>query len=109
MCKFQSMDDNCGEWVECMGVASGCGEQKMGVASVSGWNLWVWLLGVVVRRYRFPHSTYPYSSCIFFFTAASLLFVHFFNVFRSLQIIFLHFALISSYNYNLCTKMNLTD
>ena len=32
------MDDNCGEWVECMGVAS-------------GWNLWVWLLGVVVRRY----------------------------------------------------------
>ena len=21
----QSMDDNCGEWVECMGVASGCG------------------------------------------------------------------------------------
>ena len=34
------MDDNFGEWVECMGVASG-----------SGWNLWVWLLGVVVRRY----------------------------------------------------------
>ena len=28
------------EWVECMGVASG-----------SGWNLWVWLLGVVSRRY----------------------------------------------------------
>ena len=32
-----------------MGVASGCGEQEVGVAS--GWNLWVWLLGVVVRRY----------------------------------------------------------
>ena len=31
-----------------MGVASGCGE---GVASGSRWNLWVWLLGVVVRRY----------------------------------------------------------
>ena len=46
-----SMDDNCGEWVECMGVASGCGEQEVGVASRSGWNLWVWLLGVVVRRY----------------------------------------------------------
>ena len=45
------MDDNCGEWVECMGVASGCGEQEVGVASGSGWNLWVWLLGVVVRRY----------------------------------------------------------
>ena len=35
-----------------MGVASGCGEQEAGVASGSGWNLWVWLLGVVVRRYR---------------------------------------------------------
>ena len=34
------MGNICGEWVECMGVASG-----------SGWNLWVWLLGVVVRRY----------------------------------------------------------
>ena len=36
---------------ECMGVASGCGEQEVGVASGSGWNLWVWLLGVVLRRY----------------------------------------------------------
>ena len=34
-----------------MGVASGCGEQEVGVASGSGWNLWMWLLGVVVRRY----------------------------------------------------------
>ena len=34
-----------------MGVASGCGEQEVGVASGRGWNLWVWLLGVVVRRY----------------------------------------------------------
>ena len=51
LCKVQSMDDNCGEWVECMGVASGCGEQEVGVASGSGWNLWVWLVGVVVRRY----------------------------------------------------------
>ena len=39
--------------MECMGVASGCGEQEVGVASGSGWNLWVWLLGVVVRRYIF--------------------------------------------------------
>ena len=39
--QVQSMDDNCGEWVECMGVASGCGEQEVGVASGSGWNLWV--------------------------------------------------------------------
>ena len=34
-----------------MGVASGCGEQEVGVASGSGWNISVWLLGVVVRRY----------------------------------------------------------
>ena len=34
-----------------MGVASGCGEQEAGVASGSGWNLWVWLVGVVVRWY----------------------------------------------------------
>ena len=34
-----------------MGVASGCGEQEAVVVSASGWNRWVWLLGVVVRRY----------------------------------------------------------
>ena len=42
-----------------MGVASGCGEQEVGVASGSGWNLWVWLLGVVVRR---PHTFHPLST-----------------------------------------------
>ena len=46
-----------------IGVATGCGCKEV---------------------YRFPHTTYPYSSSIcFFFTAASLLFVNFFNVFRS--------------------------
>ena len=34
-----------------MGVASGCGELEVSVASRSEWNLWVWLVGVVVRRY----------------------------------------------------------
>ena len=34
-----------------MRVASGCGKQEVGVASGSGWNPRVWLLGVVVRRY----------------------------------------------------------
>ena len=52
------------------------------MASRSGWNLWVWLVGVVNRMwvgveyigvasgyvckevYRFPHITYPYSTCI---------------------------------------------
>ena len=58
-----------------MGVASGCGEQEVGVASGSGWNLWVWLLGVVVRRYiDFLSLLLLY---LFFFAAASLLFVHF--------------------------------
>ena len=33
-------------WVESMGVASGCGRKEV---------------------YRFPHTTYPYSSCICFF------------------------------------------
>ena len=37
--------------MECIGVASGCCEQEAGVASGSGWNLQVWLLGVVVRRF----------------------------------------------------------
>ena len=31
-----TMDDNCVELVECMGVASGCGEQEAGVANGSG-------------------------------------------------------------------------
>ena len=41
--QVKSMDDNCGEWVEFMRVASGCGEQEVGVTSGRGWNLWVWL------------------------------------------------------------------
>ena len=62
-----------------MGVASGCGEQEVGVASGSGWNLWVWLLGVVVRRYiDFLILLIPYSSCICsFLQQHPLLFVHF--------------------------------
>ena len=78
------MDDNCGEWLECMGVASGCGEQEAGVASGSGWNLWMWLLGVVVRRYiDFLILLIPTPLISVPFTAASLLFVHFCNVFCS--------------------------
>ena len=76
--QVKSMDDNCGEWVECMCVTSGCGEQEVGVASGSGWNLWVWLLGVVVRRYiDFLILLIPTPLVSVLFTAASLLFVHF--------------------------------
>ena len=64
-----------------MGVASGCGEQEVGVASGSGWNVWVWLVGVVVRRYRFPHTTYPYSSCICSFYSSIPTFLFIFNMF----------------------------
>ena len=48
------------------------------MASGSGWKLWMWLVGVVVRRhiYRFPHITYPYSSCICSFLQQDPLFVH---------------------------------
>ena len=38
------MDDNCGEWVESMDVASGYDYQEVGVV-IGGWNLWVWLSG----------------------------------------------------------------
>ena len=58
-----------------MGVTSGCGEQEVGVASGSGWNLWVWLLGVVVRYIDFLILLIPtplisvlfYSSILFIF------------------------------------------
>ena len=94
MCKVKSMDDNCGEWVECMGVASGCGEQEVGVASGSGWNLWVWLLGMVLRRYidflilLIPTplvsvlfcSSIPTFLFIFFLKCFSFLFQYFFKI-----------------------------
>ena len=54
-----------------MGVASRCGEQEVGVASGSVWNLWVWLVGVVVRRYiDFPILLIPTP-------LVSVFFVHF--------------------------------
>ena len=50
-----------------MGVATGCGFKEI---------------------YRFPHTTYPYSSCIYlyFFAAASLLFCSFKKMFFVLYI-----------------------
>ena len=71
------MDDNCGEWVECMGVASGCGKQEVGVASGSGSNLWVLSMGVVVRRHiDFLILLIPTPLVSALFAAASLHFVH---------------------------------
>ena len=78
-----------------MGVVSGCGEQEAGVASGSGWNLWVWLLGVVVRRY----IDFLLLLYLFFFTAVThpLLFVHFFKCFSFL---FQYFFVITFYVLN---------
>ena len=68
-----------------MGVASGCGEQEAGVASGSGWNLWVWLLGVVVRRYiDFLILLIPTPLVSVLFYSSFLLFVHFFKCFSFL-------------------------
>ena len=63
-----------------MGVASGCGEQEVGVASGSGWNLWVWLLGVVLRRYiDFLILLIPILLLyLYFLAAASLLLFSFY-------------------------------
>ena len=67
----------------------------------SGWNVWVWLVcvvsrrqvwlvGVVVRRYiDFLILLIPTHLVSVLFAAASLLFVLFFNVFRSCSITFL--------------------
>ena len=70
-----------------MGVASGCGEQEVGVASGSGWNVWVWLLGVVLRRYiDFLILLIPTPLVSVLFAAASLLFCSFFKMFFVLYI-----------------------
>ena len=71
-----------------MGVASGCGEQEVGVASGSGWNLWMWLLGVVLRRYidfLILLIPTPLVSVLFCSSIPTFLFI-FKNDFRSLYI-----------------------
>ena len=65
-----------------MGVASGCGYQEVGVASGSGWNLWVWLLGVVGRYIDFLILLIPTPLVSVLFCSSIL--VHFFNVFHFL-------------------------
>ena len=78
-----------------MGVASGCGEQEVGVASGSGWNLWVWLLGVVVRTYidflvlLIPT---PLVSVLFCSSIPTFLFI-LKNVFRSCSSTFFNYIL----------------
>ena len=65
-----------------MGVASGCGEQEVGVASGSEWNLWVRLLGVVVRRYiDFLILLIPTPLVSVLFYSSIPTFVHFLKMF----------------------------
>ena len=78
-----------------MGVASGCGEQEVGVASGSGWNLWVWLLGVVLRRYidfLILLIPTPLVSVLFCISIPTFWFI-FLNVFRSCSSTFLNYIL----------------
>ena len=84
-----------------MGVANGRGYQEVGVAS--RWNLWVWLviMSVVVRRYIIDILiiiiTFPYSTCISSFLAASSLFLcSFKNVFLFLFMLFLYNVIIKN-------------
>ena len=76
-----------------MGVASRCGEQEVGVASKSGWNLWVWLVGVVVRRYIY-FLILPTPLVSVLFCSSILLFVHFLKCFLFL---FQYFFVIKLY------------
>ena len=58
------------------------GEQEAGVSSGSGWNLWVWLLGVVVRRYIDFHLLLiptPLVS-VLFYSSIPTLFQNFFVI-----------------------------
>ena len=78
-----------------MGVASGCGEQEVGVASGSGWNLWVWLLGVVLRRYidfLILLIRTPLVSVLFCSSIPTFLFI-FKNIFRSCSSTFFNYIL----------------
>ena len=73
-----------------MGVASGCGEQEVGAASGSGRNLWVWLLGVVVRCIDFLILLIPTPLVSVLFYSSIPTFCSFFNnVFRSCSSTFL--------------------
>ena len=77
-----------------MGVASGCGEQEVGVASGSGWNLWVWLLDVVLRRYiDFLILLVPTPLVSVLFAAASLLLFILKMFFVLVPVLFLNYIL----------------
>ena len=65
----------------------GCGEQEVGVASGCGCK----------EVYRFPHTTYPYSSCICSFLQQHPYFLFF--LFLCFSFLFQYFFLITFYRY----------
>ena len=81
--------------MEYMGVASGCGEQEAGVASGCGCK----------EVYRFPHTTYPYSSCICSFCSSIPIFCSFFKMF--LVLVPVHFVItfyvLNNFSHNINT------
>ena len=82
-----------------MGVASGCGEQEAGVASGSVWNLWLWPLGVVVRRYiDFLILLIPTPLVsVLFYSSIPTFFVH---VLKCFSFLFQYFFVIKFYVLN---------
>ena len=82
-----------------MGVASGCSEQQAGVASGSGWTLWVWLLSVVVRRHIDFHILLIPTPLVYVLFYSSIpTFCSFKNVFSFL---FQYFFVITFYVLNI--------
>ena len=72
------MESGWNVWMWLVGVVSRRLVWLVGVGGIygCGWNIWVWLAGGECgckEDYKFPHITYPYSSCIYFFAATSLL------------------------------------
>ena len=51
------------------------------MASGNGWNVWVWLVGMVVRKYIDFLILLPYSSCICSFLQQHPTFCSFFKMF----------------------------
>ena len=92
--------------MECMGVASGCGEQEVGVASASGWNLWVWLLGVVVMRYRrigFNSETLIIANCEIISSSQELKRKQIFTQSKSRGLV-LHLQTVSSFQFSVLRR-----
>ena len=92
--QVESMDDNCREWVECMGVVSRRRVWLVEVGGIYGCGYWCGCKEV----YRFPHTTYPYSSCICSFLQQHPYFLFFFK--ERFSFLFQYFLVIKFYELN---------